>query len=60
MTGSVFYVVEIFDGPSGQLLSACVSKQYPQPYDIKASIGALAAAAAGIDMGADALAAQFR
>jgi hypothetical protein len=60
MTGSVFYVVEIFDGPSGRLLSAFVSKQYPPPYDIKASIGALAAAEAGIDIGADALVAQFR
>jgi hypothetical protein len=60
MTGSVFYVVEIFDGPSGRLLSAFVSKQYPPPYDVKASIGALAAAEAGLDTGADALVGQFR
>jgi hypothetical protein len=60
MTGSVFYVVEIFDAPSGRLLSAFVSKQYPSPYDIKASVGALAAAQAGIDKGADALVAQLR
>ena len=60
MTGSVFYVVEIFDAPSGRLLSAYVSKQYPSPYDIKASVGALAAAQAGIDKGADALVAQLR
>jgi hypothetical protein len=37
-----------------------VSKQYPPPYDIQASVGSLAAAQAGIDKGADALAAQFR
>jgi hypothetical protein len=41
-------------------LSAFVSKQYPPPYDIKASIGALAAAEAGLDTGADALVGQFR
>jgi Protein of unknown function (DUF3313) len=52
MTGSVFFVVEIFDAPSGRLLSAFVSKQYPRPCDIKASVGALAAAQAGIDKGA--------
>jgi len=60
MTGSVIYVVEIFDAPSGRLLSAFVSKQYPTPYDIQASVGSLAAAQAGIDKGADALVAQFR
>jgi Protein of unknown function (DUF3313) len=60
MTGSVIYVVEIFDAPSGRLLSAFVSKQYPTPYDIPASVGALAAAQAGIDKGADALVTQFR
>ncbi|WP_316167074.1 MULTISPECIES: DUF3313 domain-containing protein [unclassified Bradyrhizobium] len=60
LTGSVFYVVEILDAPSGRLLSAFVSKQYPSPYDIQASVGALAAAEAGVDKGADALLAQLR
>ena len=30
MTGSVIYGVEIFDAPSSRLLSAYVTKQYPQ------------------------------
>ncbi|WP_257170887.1 DUF3313 domain-containing protein [Bradyrhizobium sp. SRS-191] len=59
MTGSVIYGVEIFDATSSRLLSAYVTKQYPPAYDIKASLGALAAANAGIDKGADALVAQF-
>ncbi|MGJ4961607.1 DUF3313 domain-containing protein [Bradyrhizobium sp. SZCCHNR1015] len=60
LTGSVFYAAEIFDAASGRLLSAFVSKQYPSPYDIKASVGALAAAEAGIDKGAEALVAQLQ
>lgn len=59
MTGSVIYGVEIFDAPSSRLLSAYVTKQYPNAYDIKASVGALTAATAGIDKGADALIAQL-
>ncbi|MGJ4997885.1 DUF3313 domain-containing protein [Bradyrhizobium sp. HKCCYLS3077] len=60
LTGSVFYAAEIFDAANGRLLNAFVSKQYPAPYDIPASVGALAAAQAGIDKGADALVAQLR
>lgn len=60
MTGSVVYAVEIFDAPKLQLLGAFVSKQYPSPYDVKASMGRLAAAEAGIDKGADALLAQLQ
>ncbi|WP_315798702.1 DUF3313 domain-containing protein [Bradyrhizobium sp. SZCCHNRI3043] len=60
LTGSVFYAAEIFDAASGRLLNTFVSKQYPSPYDIKASVGALAAAEAGIDKGADALVAQLQ
>lgn len=59
MTGSVVYGVEIFDAASSRLLSAYVTKQYPAAYDIKASVGALAAATAGLDKGADALMAQL-
>jgi len=60
MTGSVVYAVEIFDAATSRLLSAFVSKQYPNPYDIKASVEPLAAAQVGIDKGADALIAQFK
>jgi len=60
MTGSVIYAVEIFDASTGRLLSAYVTKQYPDAYDIKASIGPLAASFAGIDKGADSLVTQFR
>ncbi|MBR0756339.1 DUF3313 domain-containing protein [Bradyrhizobium jicamae] len=60
MTGSVIYGVEIFDAPTSRLLSAYVTKQYPDAYDIKATVGALAAATEGIDKGADALMAQLK
>nr|WP_049768209.1 DUF3313 domain-containing protein [Methylocella silvestris] len=60
MTGSVMYAVEIFDASTSRLLSAYVSKQYPSPYDVMASMGSLAAAEAGIDKGADDLIAQLR
>ena len=60
MTGSVIYAVEILDAATSRLLSAFVSKQYPNAYNIKASVGTLAAAEAGLDKGADALMAQFR
>ena len=59
MTGSVIYGVEIFDAPSSRLIGAYVTKQYPNAYDIKASVGALTAATAGIDKGADAFLAQL-
>jgi hypothetical protein len=59
MTGSVIYGVEILDASNSRLLSAYVTKQYPNAYDIKASVGALAAATAGIDKGADAFMAQL-
>jgi hypothetical protein len=60
LTGSVIYAVEIFDAATSRLLGAFVTKQYPSPYNIKASVGPLAAAEAGIDKGADALIAQLR
>lgn len=60
MTGSVIFAVEIFDAASSRLLSAYVSKQYPTPYNIKASVGPLTAAETGIDAGAEALLAQLR
>jgi uncharacterized protein DUF3313 len=60
LTGSVVYAVEIFDAANSRLLGAFVTKQYPSPYDIKASVGPLAAAEVGIDKGAEALIAQLR
>jgi Protein of unknown function (DUF3313) len=60
LTGSVIYAVEVFDAANSRLLSAFVTKQYPSPYDIKASLGSLAAAEAGIDKGSEALVAQLR
>lgn len=60
MTGSVVYAVEVFDAANSRLLNAFVGKQYPNAYDIKASVGALAAAETGIDKGAEALVAQLR
>lgn len=60
MTGSVIYAVEIFDAATSRLLGAFVSKQYPSPLNIKASVGSLAAAEAGLDKGADTLVAQLK
>jgi hypothetical protein len=60
MTGSVIYAVEIFDAATSRLLSAFVTKQYPKPTNIKATVGPLTAAETGIDQGADALIAQMR
>ena len=57
---AVVYAVEIFDAATSRLLGAFVTKQYPSPYNIGATIGTLAAAEAGIDKGADALIAQLR
>ncbi|BBU63012.1 lipoprotein [Methylosinus sp. C49] len=59
LTGSVTYAVEIEDASTRRLLAAHVAKQYPSPIDIPASIGALSAARAGVENGADALLAQL-
>jgi hypothetical protein len=59
-TGSVMYAVEIYDASTSRLLSAYVTKQYPNPYNLGASFGALNASKVGIDKGADALLAQLR
>ncbi|MFC3653642.1 DUF3313 domain-containing protein [Dyella humi] len=59
MNGSVIYSVEIYDALSRQLLSAYVTKQYPNAMNVGASFGALKAARVGIDKGADALAEQL-
>jgi hypothetical protein len=54
-TGSVLYVVEIYDASTDELLDASVVKQYPGAYNIGATFGSLAAAETGIEKGADAL-----
>jgi uncharacterized lipoprotein YmbA len=59
-TGAVIYTVEIYDSRSKRLLSAFIAKQYPNPYDIPASMGALDAAKSGIDKGANELIAQLK
>jgi hypothetical protein len=60
LTGSVSYVVEIFDAATSKLLSAYITKQYPGPYNLGATMGSLAASEVGIDKGADALAEQLK
>lgn len=55
MTGYVVYAVEIYDAMTNKLLTAYVSKQYPSPWNLGASIGALSASKAGVDKGAEAL-----
>jgi hypothetical protein len=55
LSGSVIYAVEIYDAPTNRLLSAFITKQYPGPLNIVASMGSLAAAKTGIEKGADAL-----
>jgi hypothetical protein len=59
-TGSVFYVVEIYDASTSQLLSAYIAKQYPNSLNIGASFGALAAARTGIEKGAEKIVEQLR
>ncbi|MEX3896589.1 DUF3313 domain-containing protein [Paraburkholderia sp. BR10954] len=54
-SGSVSYAVEIYDGSSGKLLKAYVSKQYPNAMNLPAAFGSLSAARTGLDKGADAL-----
>jgi hypothetical protein len=59
LTGSVSYAVEIYDATDNRLLSAYVTKQYPNALNAGASFGALSASKVGIRKGADALLAQF-
>jgi hypothetical protein len=60
MTGWVMYAVEIHDAASGELLRAYVAKQYPNAMNVKASVGAMSAAMAGVRKGADALEQSLR
>ena len=49
----------VYDALSRQLLSAYITKQYPNAMNVGASFGALKAARVGIDKGADALVEQL-
>lgn len=60
MTGAVVYAVEIYDASTKSLLAAYVEKQYPNAYNISASMGALAAAKVGIVKGAEELVGWLR
>lgn len=60
MTGAVVFAVEIYDASTKSLLAAYVEKQYPNAYNISASMGSLAAAKVGIDKGAEELAGWLR
>ena len=51
--------LEISDVSSGELLAAYVSKEYPNAWNLGASIGALSASKTGIDKGADELVAYL-
>lgn len=54
-TGSVSYVVEIYNASTMRLLESYVSRQYPKVYDISSTYGRLSAARSGIQRGADSL-----
>lgn len=60
MTGSVVYAVEIYDAMSNALLSAYVTKQYPNAMNVGATLGALKAAHISIDKGAESLLRELR
>jgi hypothetical protein len=59
MAGSVNYAVEIYDAASNRLLSAYVTKQYPNAMNAGATFSALKGSKVGIDKGADALLAEL-
>lgn len=59
-TGSVFFTVEVYETSTNRLLTAYVSKQYPNSLNVAATFGPLSAAQTGIDKGADALVAQLK
>jgi hypothetical protein len=52
--------VEVYDSSTNALLAAYVAKQYPNAWNLKAGIGAMSASLAGIQNGADQLAAYLR
>jgi hypothetical protein len=59
LTGSVSFAVEIYAASTNELLAAYVSKQYPNAWNLGASVGAMSASKTGIDKGADELVAYL-
>ena len=59
LTGSVSFAVEIYAASTNELLAAYVSKEYPNAWNLGASIGAMSASKTGIDKGADELVAYL-
>ena len=59
LTGSVSFAVEIYSTSTNELLAAYVSKEYPNAWNLGASIGAMSASKTGIDKGADELVAYL-
>lgn len=59
LTGSVSFAVEIYSASTNELLAAYVSKQYPNAWNLGASMGAMSASKTGIDKGADELVAYL-
>ncbi len=60
MTGTVSYAVEISDASSNQLLYAYVGKQYPNAYNVSATLGKLDASKVGIDKAGEDLLARLQ
>lgn len=59
LIGSVSFAVEIFDAETNRLLSAYVSKQFPNAMNVAATFGRLEAAKVGIEKGAEDLLAHL-
>lgn len=59
-TGSVSYAVELYDASTNLLVHAFVTKQYPSPMNISASLGRMDASQAGVRIGAEDLLARLR
>ena len=59
LTGSAIFAVEIYSASTNELLAAYVSKQYPNAWNLGASMGAMSASKTGIDKGADELVAYL-
>ena len=59
LTGSVSFAVEIFSASTNELLAAYVSKEFPNAWNLGASMGAMSASKTGIDKGADELVAYL-
>lgn len=60
LTGSVSFAVELLDSGTNELLGAYVTKQYPNAWNLGATLGALDAAQVGIKKGAQDLLAQLK